>query len=166
MKIWLVGLLALIMAVPPFAAEDEQFASDLVNLINAYRAANGAGNLTLDALMSQAAQGHSAWLEVNNKTDLPHNGANGSKPGDRCRAAGSDCRSENIALATQTNGWETQCVNGQCTTTTYTVIDNSAAGIFNIWRASTKGHNENMLNPAWTRIGIGKSGQYVTADFL
>lgn len=115
------------------------FNSQLQCLINAHRNANGKGSLSMNTGMNNAAQGHSEYM--NSTGNFSHTGAGGSSFDQRCAAEGESCDAENIAMHSNP----------------------SAQNIFNLWKNSA-GHNANMLG-SHTLIGIGKSGNYVTAVF-
>ncbi|HOX30030.1 MAG TPA: CAP domain-containing protein [Candidatus Paceibacterota bacterium] len=161
MKIWLLGLMALMLAVPYVTAADEQFANSLLELINQHRATNGIGPLTIDPIMSQAAQEHSEWM--NRTGQFAHN-CPGETIFDVRAAAWGGTAAENIGQATISTATETRCWGSQCTTTITITVDGSPQDFFGGWKNSL-GHNTNMLNPVYTRIGIGLAGINATTDF-
>jgi uncharacterized protein YkwD len=110
----------------------------LAALINQHRQAAALNPLGLDACIANAAQGHSEWMNVTHI--FSHTGKNGSSHQQRCQWAGCSCGNENI-------------YNGGM----------SPADAFNAWKASP-GHNATMLG-AFTKIGIGICGGWITADF-
>jgi MYXO-CTERM domain-containing protein len=117
--------------------EREEF--EFLRLINDYRGANGAGPLTSSAVINQAAYDHS--LDMGVRAFFDHVNPDGIDPFQRMCAAGyvpacegSAPMSENIAAGNE-----------------------SAADTFEQWQHSTTGHNENMLDPQWTVIGIGRA---------
>ncbi|GAB4146197.1 MAG: hypothetical protein OHK0017_06420 [Patescibacteria group bacterium] len=116
-----------------------QFEAKLLCLINNYRAENGKGRLGQNSLMSQAARNHSTWMFNNNV--FSHTGENGSLPPDRCAAAGTACRSENIARGSGV----------------------TPERVFEAWKASPA-HNANMLGN-FSQIGLANYNNYVTAVF-
>lgn len=111
----------------------------LLALINSHRAQNGAGPLTLSSCMTDAAQGHSEWMKETGT--FSHTGENGSDHGNRCSDVGCSCTAENIYSGSM-----------------------APKGAFEAWRDSA-GHNENMLNPSFTEIGIGMEGGLATTVF-
>lgn len=116
--------------------------------INEYRAANGVPPLAMSPTLTSAAKGHSQDMATKNYFD--HVGQDGSTFASRIAAAGypGGTTAENIFAG-----------------------DQSAAGAMESWRNSP-GHNANMLNPAFTAIGIGRAfdpnsdfGWYWTTTF-
>lgn len=125
-------------APAPACGDAEELA--FLALINAYRAANGVGPLAMSPTLTTAARGHSQDMAAKNYFD--HNGLDGSTFSSRIAAAGypGGTTAENIFAGDQT-----------------------AKGAFESWRNSP-GHNANMLNPAYTAIGIGRAFD-ANADF-
>lgn len=122
------------------------YASDLergmLELINAERASEGLGALTLELRLNDAAEDHSTWM-LDTDT-FSHTGVNGSNPGDRMRDAdfefsGSWTWGENVA-------WQSS---------------RGAAGfeddVANLHQSlmNSPGHRANILNPNFELIGIG-----------
>ncbi len=130
-----------------FAYDSEELA--FLTLINNYRAQNGLPGLTLSPKLSNASEAHSADMAIRNY--FSHTGSDGSSPWDRIRAAGYTYNTylgENIAAGFA-----------------------DAQGNFDAWRNSPP-HNEDMLNPNFKAIGIGRYyqagtayGWYWTTDF-
>jgi uncharacterized protein YkwD len=114
----------------------------LLSLINDFRAENGRAPLKASPSLSRSA----AWLSE----DLVFHGAFdhfdslGRSPFTRVKDCGypSSGAGENLAL---TGG--------------------GAQSAFQLWKTSTAGHRENMLNPAWVVAGIGHTGAIWAADF-
>lgn len=104
---------------------------DVLDLVNADRAALGLGTLTGDSRLHDAAVGHSLDMQVNNFTG--HTGSDGSNAGQRAQAAGYDW-----------NTWGENLAAGQPT----------AQSVFDAWLGSP-GHRDNMRNGLFTDIGIG-----------
>ena len=122
----------------------------LVGLINQYRIANGLGSLTEDQSLTNAACWLTADMATNNYFD--HTDSLERDMASRLTAFGvtGGTRGENIAsLMNQAN---------------------SAQKIFDGWKDSP-GHRANMLNPSFTRIGVGNAYRaanvtyYWVADF-
>jgi uncharacterized protein YkwD len=108
---------------------------DFLSRINTYRAANGAGPLTITTSLSRA----SAWManDLGVKAYFSHDEPSGRAWSTRltdCDHPTGGWRGENIAAGTF---WDT------------------AASAFTAWQNSP-GHNANMLNTNYTRIGIGR----------
>lgn len=130
---------------PTLDAEELAF----LTLINDYRAANGAGPLKASIALTNAAKWMSADMATKNY--FSHTDSQGRDPFVRMAAFGynyNSYRGENIAA-----GYA------------------DATNTFNQWKNSP-GHNQNMLNPNYTVIGIGRaySGSstyryYWTTDF-
>lgn len=111
-------------------AQEQKF----LELINSYRLENGLGALVDVAALNLAAYRHS--VDMGTRGYFDHVTPGGVEPWDRARRAGYDGFSrvsENIFGAT----------NGD-----------TAESAFNSWKASEE-HNEAMLDPAVTMIGIG-----------
>jgi uncharacterized protein YkwD len=113
--------------------------AEFLHLINIYRGGNGAGPLVSSATINQAAYDHS--LDMGTQGYFAHESLDGRTFVDRmCNAGyvpaceGSAPMSENIAAGNE-----------------------DAQATFEQWRTSTTGHNENMLDPQWTVIGIGRA---------
>jgi uncharacterized protein YkwD len=124
--------------------------ADFLARINAYRQANGAAPLSASATLTQAAKWMSADMAA--KRYFDHTDSQGRDPFQRMCAFGycaQTSKAENIAA-------------GEAT----------AARTFDQWKNSS-GHNRNMLDPAYTVIGIGRAqgtpgdpyGWYWTTDF-
>lgn len=120
-----------------------QARADVITAVNAERRRAGCAALASDSRLTKAAQGHAGDMAANNY--FSHTGRNGSTFGDRIRATGATFRTggENIA-------------KGQ----------RSAAAVMASWMASS-GHRRNILNCAFTRIGVGfdARGNYWVQDF-
>ena len=103
----------------------------VLDLTNAERAKVGLPALTLNPLLSQAAQGHSE--DQARRNTLTHYGANGESPGDRIRATGYVFRTwaENAAMGYRT-----------------------AESVMSGWMGSS-GHRANILRSTVTEIGLG-----------
>ncbi len=86
------------------AAAQAESPDDLVQAVNAYRAAHGRPTLQVHESLMLAAQRHATWMAVNHEHS--HQGEGGSMPQDRATAAGyQGYVSENVAGATL--GWNT-----------------------------------------------------------
>ena len=112
-------------------ANAAQFATEVLALVNQERAANGLGAVTLNAQLTQAAQGHSFDMGCN--FFLSHTGSDGSDPGARIDATGYYWLTwgENVAA-----GYSTP------------------AAAMNGWMNSP-GHRANILDGSFTEMGIG-----------
>ncbi|MGE3575893.1 MAG: CAP domain-containing protein, partial [Dehalococcoidia bacterium] len=113
---------------------------ELMNLINAHRQANGVGALKASPNLSRAA----AWMseDLNASGNFSHTDSLGRSAFTRviqCGYSGNGA-GENIAMT------------------------GSAASAFNLFLTSP-GHNQNMLNPAWSVIGVGQTGRMWVVDF-
>ena len=157
-----MALLAMYAAAPCVAATDDQFASDLLVLINEHRSENNLGPLSLDETLNQAAQEHSIWM---NRTGQLVHDCPGEKIFDqRWRLWGAMAAAENVGQATISSATRTTCSGTVCTVETTITVDGTPEDFFNGWKNSPD-HNTNMLNPAYTRIGVGLAGIYATTDF-
>ena len=142
------ALLLALAALPPTAgraaqeskppAGDAAAARTILARVNAHRRKAGLAEVTLDARLSAAAQGHSEWMAREKRLD--HRGRGGSDPGQRIEQAGYRWRAyaENIARGQRT-------------------ADEVTAG----WMSSA-GHRRNILNRDVTQIGVGVAGRYWT----
>ena len=127
---------------------NSSFESALFGLINTERQSRGLGLLSIQALLNTASRNHSTDMACN--SFFSHTGSDGSLPWDRVNALGYRYTSiaENIFAGSS-----------------------NAQAAFNAWMDSS-GHRENMLNPAYTEIGIGYQywsnspyGAYTTTVF-
>jgi uncharacterized protein YkwD len=112
-----------------------EFVQELLCLLNEYRASKNLGKVSGNAALSQVALGHSKWMSENNI--FSHTGVNGSRLLDRCKAAGTICRAENLAQGVPT-----------------------AKEVLSMWKNSP-GHNANLLGD-YTIIGLGLYDSYTT----
>jgi uncharacterized protein YkwD len=119
---------------------DSGFAGTMLNLVNEHRRANAVAELTLVSDLSGVSCAHSKWMKETGK--FSHEGYDGTKFNVRCSRAGTSCNAENIAF------------NSSAT----------AQKMFDQFKNS-QGHNNNMLNPNFTSIGIGYKDGYVTQTF-
>lgn len=113
---------------------------ELLNLINAHRQQNGAGALNASPNLSRAA----AWMseDLNSSGVFSHTDSLGRSAFARviqCGYSGNGA-GENIAST------------------------GSAASAFDLF-LNSPGHNTNMLNPAWTVVGVGQTGRMWVVDF-
>jgi len=111
---------------PPLSA----VSVDCAALTNQHRAAAGVAPVTVSAALNVAAHGHSQYQAAIKK--MTHDGPNGLSPGARMTNAGFAWRTwgENVAFGF-----------------------NDCAAVVNAWMNSP-GHRANILNPAYTHIGI------------
>ncbi|HSM82998.1 MAG TPA: CAP domain-containing protein [Nodosilinea sp.] len=116
---------------PPRAQTPETTAAALLRLVNAERQRVNAPPLTLDDSLMAAAQGHAQDMATSGR--MSHTGSDGSTL--RSRIDGTryswSTIGENVAM-------------GQPT----------AAAVMTAWMNSP-GHRQNILNPAFTELGIG-----------
>lgn len=124
------------------------FFSELLELTNLQRIANGLNALVISLELVEAAQVHS--VDMANNNFFSHTGSDGSRPWERAQEQGygSIFVGENIAAG-------------------YT----SAAAVVEGWMNS-QGHRENILKPEYTEIGFGffsnpnsQYGNYWTQKF-
>ena len=104
---------------------------EVLTLVNAERAQRGIAPLQIQAQLNQAAQVHSE--DQARRNTLTHYGPNGETPGDRIDDTGYQYRTwgENAAMGFR-----------------------SAASVMTGWMNSP-GHRQNILNSAFTEIGLG-----------
>ena len=124
---FLFALVFLLSSVSAYA----DLESDVIDLVNDERAAEGLGPLSYDANLTAAARGHSQDMGLNDYFD--HIGLDGSTPGDRITEAGYS--------------WNTY---GETIAAGYATPAAVVAG----WMASA-GHRANILNPNFCDIGVG-----------
>jgi uncharacterized protein YkwD len=132
--------------IPPDpSAQEVRFAFDVLDLVNEERTSRGLPALAWDEGAATAAYGHAYDMEVREFFD--HVNPNGESPVERLERAGVvfGTLGENIAV-------------GQPT----------PASVMAGWMSSA-GHRENVLDPAFTRLGVGVrlgSGPYWVQDFV
>ncbi|MEH0938865.1 CAP domain-containing protein [Micromonospora psammae] len=119
-------------------------AKEVVRLVNAERAKAGCGAVTIDDKLMTAAQRHSQ--DQADHKDMSHDGSDGSDAAERLDRVGYSWRTygENVAWNQQT-----------------------PAEVMDAWMTSA-GHRENILNCAFTEIGVGiasSNGPYWTQVF-
>jgi uncharacterized protein YkwD len=103
----------------------------MLTMHNNLRSSLGLGKFTVNNTLSQIAQGQAAY---NAKIGtISHADASGGQCWDRATAAGYDWTTigENLAFST------------------------NPQHVYNLW-VNSPGHYHNMVNPAFTEIGIGK----------
>ena len=120
-------------ATQPPAPPPASTSSDAIALTNQARANAGLAALSANGALNNAAAAHSADQAARNQ--MTHTGSNGSNAGDRIRAAGYSPSTwgENVAAG-------------------YSSASSVVAG----WMASS-GHRANILNPAFTQIGVASA---------
>lgn len=108
---------------------------EVFNLLNEHRMNEGVDPLEYDTQLESAIQGH--CLHMSQHTFFDHEAEEEGVvlPWDRAKLCGTSANGENIA-------------QGQ----------RSPADVMEAWTESP-GHNENMLNPRFTRVGIGYVAQ-------
>ena len=118
----------------PYLRRMRQASTGFGSLLNNARSVSGAGGVTHDARLANAAQAHAEDMLRNNY--FSHEGLNGSTLGARVRAAGYTPGhvGENIAQGQQTE-----------------------AEVFESWMNSS-GHRKNNLNPKFNHFGLGTAG--------
>lgn len=109
---------------------------EVVRLTNAARAQNGCRPLVHDPRLRAAAFGHSADMAARNYFD--HTSPDGRSPGDRVKAAGFS----------PVTAWGENIAKGQPT----------AAAVMRAW-LNSPGHKANIVNCAYTRIGVGQAAR-------
>nr|WP_144510205.1 CAP domain-containing protein [Bacillus sp. FJAT-22090] len=116
----------------------------VVDLTNQERAKAGLKPLTIDSKLTQSAQAKSQ--DMKNKNYFSHTSPTFGSPFDQMKSNGITYKSagENIAMGQRT-----------------------AAEVMDAWMKSP-GHRENIMNPAYTHIGVGlsDSGFYWTQQFI
>lgn len=119
----------------PTTAEKQQI-DEVFALVNEHRAANGVPALAYDTKLEATIQGHCIHMVLHPFFDHKAPEAAIRDFWTRAGMCGTSANAENIA-------------NGQ----------NSPTSVMASWKSSS-GHNANMLNPKYTRIGIGRHGSY------
>lgn len=117
-----------------------QMNKELLLLINNHRANNKLKPLIMDSVLNDVAYSHSAWM--NKTSEFSHIGEDGTDPFQRCENFKTECEAENIAFA----------------------LNQGPSKYFELWKSSP-GHNANMLNSDYTKIGIGIKNGYATTVF-
>lgn len=129
--------------VPSDSAAPSGAPAEVLALVNEERAAVGCPALTVNAMLTKAAQDHSEDMAAH--STMSHTGSDGSGPGQRITRAGYQWSTyaENVAY-----GYDT------------------AAKVMDGWMNSP-GHKRNILDCDVKEIGIGlaQPGQYWTQDF-
>ncbi len=113
-------------SAPEKAVVDEVFA-----LVNAHRQANGLAPLVYDPKLEAAIQGHCVHMATHGFFDHAAPEAAVASFTSRARLCGAAAGGENIARGQRT-----------------------AAEVMKSWKESP-GHDANMLNPRWKRMGVG-----------
>jgi uncharacterized protein YkwD len=123
------------------ASCDLNYSLSLLAAINTYRIQNGKAAYSYDSTVGIAACNHSNWMLTTGI--FSHTGINGTTASQRCALVGANCNGENITMGNDS----------------YI----APATIVTRWSGSAP-HNANMLG-SYTRVGIGRNGNYVTVDF-
>ncbi|TQR20689.1 hypothetical protein FG384_06235 [Psychrobacillus vulpis] len=117
---------------------------EVVDLTNKERTKAGLKALQIDTTLTQSAQAKSQ--DMKNKNYFSHTSPTYGSPFDQMKSLGISYKSaaENIAMGQRT-----------------------AAEVVDAWMKSP-GHRENIMNPAYTHIGVGlsDSGYYWTQQFI
>ena len=122
----------------------------MLELVNAERAAIGVAPLMFDDRLNDSSEDHSSWMIENNIFD--HTGADGSVPKDRILDAGYELEG-NYAVG-ENIGWQSE--RGE------PGLSDDVAQIHESLMNSP-GHREAILNPLYTEIGIGiEDGPFTT----
>ena len=119
----------------PTAAEKAEI-DEVFALLNQHRADNGVGPLAYDNQLEAAIQGHCIHMAEHSFFDHDAPESSVSSPWTRAELCGTSAGGENIAA-------------GQ----------NSPSAVMTSWKNSS-GHNKNMLDADFTRVGIGRHGDY------
>lgn len=119
----------------PSSAEKAEI-EEVFKLLNEHRAANGVTPLTYSSTLEAAVQGHCLHMSLHTFFDHMAPESIVNSPWDRAQLCGDMAFGENIAM-------------GQT----------SAAQVMAGWKASP-GHNQNMLDASYTRVGIGYADGY------
>lgn len=130
-------------SAPKATASASGITARIVQLVNAERGKVGCSPVTLNAVLTKAAQAHSEDMAAHR--NMSHTGSDGSSPGDRITRAGYSWSTygENVAYG-------------------YATPEQVMAG----WMSSP-GHKANILNCGFKEIGIGLAGpgNYWTQNF-
>lgn len=120
------------------SSDEKSKIDEVFSQLNAYRASQGKSALTYDIKLEQAIEGHCHHMSVHSffAHEAPESAV--QSPWTRANKCGTSAGGENIAKGYST---PTSVMNG--------------------WKNSP-GHNANMLNSSWKRVGIGyyTSGNY------
>lgn len=118
----------------------------LLELINDSRAKAGAGALSFDAELQQAAGDHTEWMLATDT--FSHTGEGGSSASQRVGDAGYGWRAtgENIAYIGGSNA---------------ATLDAADVERLHSNLMASPGHRANLLNPSYTEVGLGvEQGDY------
>jgi uncharacterized protein YkwD len=118
---------------PPPSPPPASTSNDAIAITNQERANAGLAPLSANGSLNTAAAVHSADQAARNQ--MTHTGSNGSNAGDRIRAAGY-----------QPSTWGENVAAGY----------SSASSVVAGWMGSS-GHRANILNPAFTQIGVASA---------
>jgi uncharacterized protein YkwD len=113
-------------------AEQKANVDEVFRLLNEHRMANGLSALAWDPGLAASIQGHCQHMAQHSFFDHAAPESSVSSFGARARHCGANATGENIAA-------------GQAT----------AEAVMTAWKNSS-GHNQNMLNARYTRVGIGE----------
>jgi uncharacterized protein YkwD len=110
--------------------------TDLLDTHNSIRAEKNIGALSLNSVLTEAAQKHAEWML--RKKKLSHVGEGGSSVSERTEVLGysSSYIGENVAMGAD-----------------------SVSEVIYMWYNSS-GHRANMLRGSYTEVGFGKAGNY------
>lgn len=137
----LIGLVPFLAGCPPQpksapgAAAPDDWATAMLNNVNAQRAASGLGPIALCGTLNNAAQAHSADQAA--RATMSHIGGDGSNLSQRAGRAGY-------------NGWTNL---GENVAYGYGSVDGVMVG----WMSSP-GHRANILSGDYTHLGVGRAG--------
>ncbi len=131
---------------PPPSATELQYARRVVDLVNQERTSRGIDPVAEDADAAEAAYGHAVDMDV--RVFFDHVNPSGEDPGDRLSRAGMFWTT-----------WGENIARGQAT----------PEDVMADWMASA-GHRDNILDPAFTRLGVGvhqgPDGPWWVQDFV
>jgi uncharacterized protein YkwD len=131
-----------------FGPSTGAMAESLLSLHNQQRALTGSRPLSINPILSGAAQAHAN--EIAGQGRLNHQGLDGSWPWDRARSAGYP--GANPGTVNENIGWNMA----------------DPPGAVRAWMQSS-GHRANLLNPAFSEVGfgyaVGNNGPYWVALF-
>lgn len=115
---------------------------DVLEALNGYRNNNGAGELIIDNRLQSYAQNRAEYLQGIGKLDK-HAGHDEFMKNNGYSKLGFDSIGEN-------QSWN---------------FRGSASGLIKDFYARSPGHNKNQVNPEYTHVGIGISGNYTNLVF-
>lgn len=118
------------------SSSEKTEAMQVFTMLNQYRAQMGKGALTYDVKLEASIQGHCRHMALHGFFDHVSPETAVKDPFVRAPQCGTGANAENIAVGQQT-----------------------PTAVMTAWKNSP-GHNTNMLNGSWKRVGICRSGGY------